>query len=240
MWSIGEIKARGKDAFKANYWRCVLTAFILSILTGGSAASTKGQDNSQDVSQAMSGLSTAEQLTVAGIVLGVVSVAFIIGILIRIFITNPLQVGCYRFFKKNVQNPGSDLSPIKEGFSEYGHTFVTLLVRDIFLVLWTCLLIIPGIVKSYSYKMVPYILKDNPELSATEVITKSREMMNGNKWRAFLLDLSFIGWILLGIITLGIVFLLWTAPYMASTDAALYLELSGQNEPADIVNAEDI
>jgi len=77
--------------------------------------------------------------------------------------------------------------------------------------------------------MVPYIIKDNPELSATEVITKSRKMMDGNKWRAFLLDLSFIGWLLLSLITLGIVGLLWTNPYMQNTNAALYQELSKNN-----------
>ena len=76
--------------------------------------------------------------------------------------------------------------------------------------------------------MVPFILKDNPELSATEAITRSREMMNGNKWRAFLLDLSFIGWVLLGCITCGIVQFFWTTPYMYSTHAALYLELKNK------------
>ena len=76
--------------------------------------------------------------------------------------------------------------------------------------------------------MVPYIIKDNPELTATETITKSREMMNGNKWRAFLLDLSFIGWIILGAVTFGILFILWTCPYMQNANAALYLELKEQ------------
>ena len=73
--------------------------------------------------------------------------------------------------------------------------------------------------------MVPYILAEQPELSATEVITRSREMMNGNKWQAFKMDLSFLGWILLGILTLGLVNIFWTAPYMESAQAALYLKL---------------
>lgn len=231
MWNIGEIKARGKEAFKANYWKCVLASFLLGILTGGTTAATRNSSNANadDISGSFANLSSGEQLTVAGIVLGVFSVAFIIALLIRIFVKNPLEVGCYRFFKENVENPGVGLGAIKEGFSDYGHTFITLLLRDIFLVLWTCLFIIPGAIKSYSYRMVPYIIKDNPELSATETITKSREMMNGHKWRAFLLDLSFLGWILLGIVTIGIAFLLWTGPYMDSTDAALYLELKNQN-----------
>ena len=91
--------------------------------------------------------------------------------------------------------------------------------------LWSLLLVVPGIVKLYSYRMVPYILAEHPELSANEVITRSRKMMNGNKWQAFKLDLSFIGWILLGTVTLGIVQVFWTSPYMESAQAALYLKL---------------
>ncbi len=74
--------------------------------------------------------------------------------------------------------------------------------------------------------MVPYIIKDNPELSATEVIKKSREMMDEHKWHTFVYDLSFIGWIILSIITGGIVQLFGFGPYKANSDAALYLELS--------------
>ena len=73
--------------------------------------------------------------------------------------------------------------------------------------------------------MVPYILLDEPELSPKEVITRSRKMMNGNKWRAFLLDLSFIGWALLSLITCGLVGLLYEEPYRRSARAALYHEL---------------
>ena len=234
MWSISEIKSRGKEAFKANYWKSVLVAFILSIFTaGGSAASRGNQPNSGNITDTFNSFSTGEQLAFAGLVVGFVSIAFIISILFRIFLRNPIEVGCYSFFKKNVEENGAEVGVIKEGFGDYLHTFVTLLVRDIFLVLWTCLFVVPGLIKLYSYRLVPYILKDNPELSATEVITKSRQMMNGNKWRAFLLDLSFIGWIILSAITLGIVYVFWTGPYMENTDAALYLELSKQQNSVE-------
>ena len=68
-----------------------------------------------------------------------------------------------------------------------------MLLKDIFLCLWSLLFIIPGIIKAYSNAMVPYVLADNPELGAKEAITLSHKMMNGSKWRAFVLDLSFIG-----------------------------------------------
>ena len=224
MWTISEVKAKGREAFKANYWKSVLVTFILSMVTGV-AYSASSAGNTSGTETSTLDLTTSEQLAVLGILGGVIGIGLIIGLLIRIFIKNPLEVGCYNFFKKNVLNPPADLGAVKEGFSDFGHIFCTLFLRDLFNLLWTCLFIIPGIVKAYSYRMVPYIIKDNPELSATEVITRSREMMNGNKWKAFLLDLSFIGWILLSIITLGIAAFFWVGPYVYSTEAALYLEL---------------
>ena len=86
--------------------------------------------------------------------------------------------------------------------------------------------------KSYSYRMVPFIIKDRPDLSATEVISESRRMMQGHKWNTFVLDLSFLGWALLGVLTLGLVSVFWTEPYYRNTHAALYLQLSGQNTQA--------
>ncbi len=230
MWSIGEIKAKGKEAFKANYWRCVLVAFILSLFVGGGTAAGNGSNDTSEIQEQLATISlTDNQLTaLLAILAGGLAIAFIIGLLIRIFLTNPIQVGCYRFFKKNVETNDAEIGTIKEGFGDYGHIFITLFLRDLFIALWTCLLVIPGLIKCYSYRMVPYIIKDNPELTATETITKSREMMNGNKWRAFLLDLSFIGWIILGAVTFGILFILWTCPYMQNANAALYLELKEQ------------
>jgi uncharacterized membrane protein len=86
------------------------------------------------------------------------------------------------------------------------------------------LLVIPGIVKFYSYAMTPYLRYENPMLSAETLICKSMKMMNGHKMKLFLLDLSFIGWLLLCILTLGIGFL-WLIPYMQSARAAFYEDL---------------
>lgn len=156
-----------------------------------------------------------------------------IAIVIKIFLANPIIVGGVSFFKQNVAEPPAPLGLLKTGFQNFGHTFVTMFLRDLYLFLWTLLLIVPGIVKAYSYRMVPYILAENPDMPANEIITRSREMMNGNKWQAFVLDLSFLGWILLGVITLGLGIVFWTGPYIQSTNAALYLKLKGQQvDPA--------
>ena len=99
-------------------------------------------------------------------------------------------------------------------------------LRTIYEILWTLLLIIPGIIASYSYAMTDYILAENPELTAKEAIARSKAMMEGNRWRLFCLEISFIGWAILSLLTLGIGSL-WLIPYMEASGAAFYREISG-------------
>lgn len=110
------------------------------------------------------------------------------------------------------------------------NTFLTILLQNIFLSLWALLLIIPGVVKCYSYAMTPYIMKDmfdaGHKMKATEAITASRELMKGHKAELFLLDISFWGWNILGIITCGIGFI-WIIPYYRQTKANFYRQLAG-------------
>ena len=236
---IKSIKERGRKAFKANYWPCVLAALILTIVLGAvtTAGGNSVNNSASDAAAEMQTLSdqvislTPEELTVVVVsVAAVIAFVTIVGFVVRIFLFNPLQVGCYRFFKNNAENPPAKLGDIKEGFGSYGHTFATLFLKDLFLCLWTLLFIIPGIIKAYSYQLVPYIVKDNPELSAMQAIKRSKELMNGHKWEAFVLDLSFIGWYLLSILTLGILNIFWTSPYSESAHAVFYLDILAQEE----------
>ncbi len=225
MWTISEIKEQGKAAFRANYWPSVGVAFLMMLFMGGSTVSSRSpQGGSAELQQQMQ---SADPAVITAIAIGSL-LALGIAFLIKIFLSNPIELGGYAFFKSNVEAPPAPFGTIKVGFQNYWHNFVVLFLRDLFLLLWFMLLIIPGFIKLYSYAMVPFILAENPDMSATEVITRSREMMNGNKWRAFVLDLSFIGWILLGIVTLGLGLVFWTTPYMHNTHAALYLELKEQ------------
>lgn len=117
------------------------------------------------------------------------------------------------------------------GFNNYGKTLGTMLLMALYIWLWSLLLFIPGIIKSYSYALTPFILQDEPELDADAVITKSMKMMRGHKMKLFLLDLSFIGWMILAILTLGIL-VLWISPWMESARAAFYLDLKNNEEQA--------
>ena len=94
--------------------------------------------------------------------------------------------------------------------------------RDLFTFLWTLLFIIPGIIKSYEYKMVPYLLAEYPDMDRKEVFARSRDMMYGQKWNTFVLDLSFIPWNILSTITFGLVGLFYVSPYQDATYAELY------------------
>ncbi|WP_046174485.1 DUF975 family protein [Domibacillus indicus] len=111
----------------------------------------------------------------------------------------------------------------------FGKSILVSLLQGLFLFFWFLLLFVPGIVKSFSYMMTYYILRDEPGLSPLQAITKSRRMMKGHKGEAFVLGLSFIGWILLGIVTLFIGFL-WIAPYMSVTYAHFYNTIRAEYE----------
>ena len=226
MWNRAELKARGKEAFRANYWECVVVALIFALLIGGGAAA--GRDKVHDASDT-NGVSVelTEDLgsmprgmvgIFAGALVGISAVASFV----KLLVVNPLKVGCKRFFVANSEEP-AQLGELLYGFRNgYGNVVVAMLLRDLFTFLWGLLLIVPAFIKAYSYRMVPYILADNPDISGREAITLSRQMMNGHKWNTFVLDLSFIGWYLLAILTADIVGVLWTNPYVEATDAELY------------------
>ena len=112
-------------------------------------------------------------------------------------------------------------------FSKYGRYLGVSLLYTLYIILWTLLFIIPGIIMSYAYAMTPYIANDRPDLDAADCIHESRVMMKGYKWKLFCLDLSFIGWAILCIFTLGIGFL-WLQPYIEASHAKFYEELKAR------------
>ena len=115
------------------------------------------------------------------------------------------------------------------GFKQFGRSFVVNLLQSIYLALWMLLFIIPGIVKACSYAMTVFIANDNKELSANECITKSRQMMDGHKWEYFCLMMSYLGWLILCVLTLGIL-TLWVAPRINQASYLFYLRVSGIGE----------
>ena len=144
--------------------------------------------------------------------------------LLEVFLLLPLCVGFYNAFRKLLVNKDTELVSNTFDFSNYFHKVLGMLQMYLLLVGWTLLLIIPGIIKAFAYAMTPYILEEQPELSTTEAIHRSRMMMKGHKFDLFWLWLSFIGWGILAFFTLGIGFL-WLTPYMQTAMASFYEEV---------------
>ena len=233
MWTRAELKHRGKAAFKRNYWKTVLVAAILSLLTyssslprGSSDASSKGlSETTHMLADPTSALSADSQLAVSsfvGIGLTALFVIAILGILIGVFLFLPLQVGCQRFLFLNLREPANVREVLWAFDSSYLNIVKVMFLRDLKIFAWALLLVIPGVVKAYEYRLSPFLLAENPALSSAEACEQSRALMNGNKWNAFVLDLSFIGWNILSHLTLGLVGLFYVSPYENSTNAALY------------------
>ena len=163
------------------------------------------------------------------IILIVAIIALIIGFFFSVFIYCPLEVGTKRFFFKNLNQP-AEVKEVAYAFdNNYKNVVKVLFFRELYLLGWSLLFVIPGIVKSYEYLMVPYLLAENPNLTKEEAFALSKQMMMGHKWDAFVLSLSFIGWDILSGATLGILGIFYVEPYKCLTFAALYEELSLMN-----------
>ncbi len=166
---------------------------------------------------------------ITGLILGFSGVTFVLVLVL----TGPISVGTAAYFLSIVRGKKhDDINPVLDGFkNDFGGNLVTGLLVYLFTLLWSLLFVIPGIVKSYSYALTYYIKNDNPSMTAQQAITESRKMMNGYKWKLFVLDLSFIGWYIVGALCLGIG-TLWVNPYHTATRAHFYEELKAKAAPA--------
>ena len=162
-------------------------------------------------------------LEIVKIMLLIALAVWLFGLLLRVFVLNHLVVGARGYFVDTARGLPSGFGRLKHGFRKgaYLNIAVVMLLREIFIFLWTLLLIVPGIIKSLSYAMVPYLLAENPALRYKDALKTSAAMMHGYKWRLVVLHLSFIGWLLLGSLLFGVgqVFV-W--PYVNATLAQFY------------------
>lgn len=143
----------------------------------------------------------------------------------------PLSWGLTVSLLRNHREESVDLENLFDGFrgGRYTRVFCAIFLVQLFTILWTLLLIIPGIIKAFSYALTPYIIMDEPELTARQAITRSCEIMQGRRWKLFCLYLSFIGWGILSLLTFGIGFL-WLVPYMNASIAAFYEDARAEYE----------
>ena len=159
--------------------------------------------------------------------------ASIIGLIAVYVITPPLSLGLVMVYLDVTYGDPVEISTLFKGFQRMGKAIALFLWMLLFILLWSCLFIIPGIIKSYSYSMAYYILAENPDMTAREAITESKNIMNGHKLDYFVLQLSFFFWALLIIVTFGIA-AIYVSPYQQLTFTNFYHNIKRQ--PAAAVN----
>ena len=158
--------------------------------------------------------------------LGFIMIAALFMAVIYFVLGSIVGVGYAKFNLNLVDKKNAAFETLFEYFSYWKTTTISRLLRALYVFLWSLLFVIPGIVAGFSYAMTDYILAENPELTADEAITQSKELMMGNRWRLFCLQFSFIGWDILATLAFGIGHL-WLTPYKQAAYAAFYREVSG-------------
>ena len=186
----------------------------LNILFAGQSVFSTGGGLNSDIGAFLMG--SAVLIMFVSLIMGIVY--FILGSII--------EVGYARFNLKLADREDAAFSDLFSYFSYWKTTAGARFLQGLYVLLWSLLLIIPGIMASFSYAMTDYILAEHPEMSAGEAIDRSKEMMRGNRWRLFCLEFSFIGWTILCSFTFGIGNL-WLVPYKKSAESAFYREVSG-------------
>lgn len=226
MWTRTLLKDNAKQALKGRYWRSFWICLVLSFVGLGGAGAGSGSAAQQAVGTA-TGDTTAYDIVsnIPDRMLGAILVGMLIGSILAlcwtIFVVYPLNVGRCRYFMESRQSL-TPVSTVVSTFRQpYGNPIVVQLLTNLKIVLGYILLIVPGVYWSYCYALVPYLLAENPYMTATRAMELSKEMMEGEKWNYFVLQLSFLGWLLLCAFTFGIggFFL---EPYMQATYAEFY------------------
>ncbi|MCR5656125.1 MAG: DUF975 family protein [Butyrivibrio sp.] len=240
MWTRAMLKENGRYSMQRNYWYCMAALMGFFAIAGGAGnfaglyynftmfprmAMYGGSSYSGVPSESM-------MLAMFSGMLGSFIVMFFITFALRVVLVYPIQVGLNKFFIMNRTSVRTDVSYLVFAFKNgYGNILKTMFITRMFLLLWYCLCIVPGIIKSYSYMLVPYILADNPNMDTMEAIDLSKKMMDGHKAEAFVLGLSFIGWIFLSYFTCGILLYFYVIPYMMATYTEFYTAIKENYVP---------
>ena len=244
MWTRAELKENARTALKLYYWWAFLVCIIAGILGAGSRggsnfsfntsginpsnySSSGNYDNNYEGSYMTPTFDGKMALVALVVLIGLVLIISAAGVCFQAFVSNVVQVGKLNFFlESRYIGTSAGVSRLFFGFAKgkYLNIVKTMFLKTLFEWLWTLLLIIPGIIKHYEYYMVPYLLADEPTLDRKEAFRLSKEMMHGNKFDTWVLELSFIGWYLLGVLAC-FVGVLFVNPYAEATYAELYLRL---------------
>lgn len=224
MWNRAGLKANAKQTLRNCYWRGLVVCLIPIVLNHVFSIIISFVVNfTSSVSMITTAVITEDELSmVISTLLTTIFIFICILLIYAIFISNPLEVGTIRFFMCT-RDRYTSIEEIAYAFKNGNYLNVVKIqfFRYLFLCLWCLLFCIPGIIKNYEYRMIPYIVAENPDIDRKRAFEISKEMMRGEKFNTFVLELSFLGWYLLGALAccIGVIFVM---PYMQATYAELY------------------
>ena len=251
MKLAADFRQRAREALKGNWFIAVIAGFIASLLggvtstgvsysgssssEGGSSSGGTGTGGTADFEMALEEIfGDPEFVTMFLTIFGIAMVVASVFSIIYMIIGGAVGIGYSKFNLDLMDGNEARVGTLFDYFNEWKKGFVARLLRSIYIFLWSLLFVIPGIMASYSYALVHYVMAEDPSLTAREALRESKEIMRGNRWRLFCLLLSFIGWDILGTLTLGIGYL-WITPYREAAIAAFYRDITGTDNKDQII-----
>ena len=227
-----------RDSLRGRWATAVLATLVAGFLGGTSSSGVGSLDLNLDEStlkQWESALGSEVMMEylikLLQILIPFVAIASILAIVVFV-IGGVISLGYSLFVLNVVDGKEARFNHVFSQFHRFGDGFCLRLLSGLFIALWSMLFVIPGIIAMYSYAMAPFIMLENPNCGARQALAESKEMMRGNRWRLFCLEISFLGWSILNLFTLGIGSL-WLNPYVEVSRAAFYREVSGTSYVQD-------
>ena len=213
-----------RENLRGNWPRSIgvcAAAWVLGgIVTGGAfIPEFNFRIDGQDITNITELLNFLSNRVISGIGLGSIL------IFIRFLVGGAVELGYAQYVLKQYNRANFELQDLFSQFNRFGQGFAQKFLRSLYTVLWGLLFIIPGFVKSYAYAMTPFIMAENPEMTASEAITASKELMDGHKGELFTLDLTFFGWTILAALSCNLGNLALN-PYRNAAYAAFYKDLT--------------
>lgn len=246
MWTRALLKENGKVAFRRNYGSCLAVTLLAGLMGAGTSGAITYNLNMEELEGGVepevidSFLHSISPVYIM-MFLMILLVSLVIGICAALLLTNVVIVGKNRYFLENREHK-TDIMQLFYGFKNgrYSTNVWIMFMRDVYIFAWSLLFWIPGIIKGYSYMLVPYILAENTQLDRRRVFELSQEMMRGHKWEAFVLNLSFLGWHILSAMTMGLLSMLYVNPYMEATYAEFYSAIKAEAKAKGIVHEGEL
>lgn len=225
------LRARARKNLSANRGLSIGAAAIAALLGGLMTGNSFLPQIDAELASYFPALQKMADALNQGLQFGSIRFSFQSGVLgfAAFLIGGVVQLGYAQFLLKQHDGGELDFSDLFSQFDRFGQGFAQHFLRNLYVTLWSLLLIIPGIVKAYSYSMTPFIMAEHPDLSASQAIDLSMQMMEGHKMDLFILDLTFFGWNLLAGLTLNLGYLALN-PYTNAARAAFYRQLQAENK----------